>query len=147
MIPIHILLVEDNEGDILLTREALEEAKILTQLTVVRDGKEAMDFLTRQGRYPDAEMPDMLLLDVNLPKRNGHEVLQFIKGNENLKHIPVIIHTTSSSPKDVNMAYSNYVNCFITKPIDVSEFMGVIASIENFWISIVKLPSKTEANE
>jgi len=144
MAPIHILLVEDNEGDILLTREAFEEAKILTNLSVVRDGKEAMDFLTMQGRYPQAEMPDMLLLDVNLPKKNGHEVLQFIKGDDTLKHIPVIMLTTSSSPKDVNLAYNHFANCFITKPVDVNEFIGVIATIENFWISIVKLPTKPE---
>jgi chemotaxis family two-component system response regulator Rcp1 len=147
MTSIHILLVEDNEGDILLTREAFEEARIIINLSVVRDGKEAMDFLTRQGKYPNAEMPDMLLLDVNLPKRNGHEVLQFIKGDENLKHIPVIILTTSSSPKDINLAYNNYVSCFITKPIDVNEFIRVIATIENFWISIVKLPSIKKADE
>jgi CheY-like chemotaxis protein len=144
MAPIHILLVEDNEGDILLTREAFEEAKILTNLSVVRDGREAMDFLTMQGKYPGAEMPDMLLLDVNLPKKNGHEVLQFIKGDDALKHIPVIMLTTSSSPKDVNLAYNNFANCFITKPVDVNEFIGVIATIENFWISIVKLPTKPE---
>jgi CheY-like chemotaxis protein len=142
MTPIHILLVEDNEGDILLTTEALEEAKIITQLSVVRDGKEAIDFLTKQGKYPGAEMPDMLLLDVNLPKKNGHEVLKFLKGDEDLKHIPVIILTTSSSPTDIDMAYRNYVNCFITKPVEVSDFMRVIVSIENFWVTIVKLPPK-----
>ncbi|MBX2939428.1 MAG: response regulator [Ferruginibacter sp.] len=141
MTPIHILLVEDNEGDILLTREAFEDAKIQTNLSVVKDGKEAMDFLTKQGKYTESLMPDLLLLDVNLPKKNGHEVLQFLKGNEKLKHIPVIMLTTSSAPKDVNLAYKNYANCFITKPIDVTEFFGVITTIENFWISIVKLPS------
>lgn len=147
MTPIHILLVEDNEGDILLTREALEEARVLTKLSVVRDGKEAMDFLNRQGKYLTSEMPDLLLLDVNLPKKNGHEVLQYIKGSNGLKHIPVIMLTTSSSPKDVNEAYNNYVNCFITKPIDVNDFIRVIASIENFWISIVKLQQKEKSNE
>jgi len=141
MTQIHILLVEDNEGDIVLTKEAFEEAKILTKLSVVRDGKEALDFLTKQGKYTNADMPDMLLLDVNLPKKNGHQVLQYIKGDENLKHIPVIMLTTSSSPKDINLSYNNYANCFITKPVDVHEFIGVIATIENFWISIVKLPS------
>lgn len=141
MAPIHILLVEDNEGDILLTREAFEEAKILTNLSVVRDGKEAMDFLTRQGNYTDVQMPDLLLLDVNLPKKNGHEVLQFLKGDEVLKHIPVIMHTTSSSPKDVNLAYNNDANCFISKPVDANEFIAAITTIENFWISIVKLPT------
>lgn len=141
MTPIHILLVEDNEGDILLTKEAFEDAKIQTNLSVVKDGKEAMDFLTKQGKYTESLMPDLLLLDVNLPKKNGHEVQQFLKGNEKLKHIPVIMLTTSSAPKDVNLAYKNYANCFITKPIDVNEFFGVITTIENFWISIVKLPS------
>ncbi|MBC7935939.1 MAG: response regulator [Rhizobacter sp.] len=144
MTPIHILLVEDNEGDILLTREAFKEAKILIKLSVVRDGEEAVNFLTKQGEYLLAEVPDLLLLDINLPKKNGHEVLQFIKGDEGLKHIPVIILSTSSSPKDVNMAYSHYVNCFITKPLDVNDFIGVIASIENFWISIVRLPANKE---
>jgi len=141
MTQIHILLVEDNEGDILLTKEAFEEARILTKLSIVRDGKEAMDFLNKEGKYANTEMPDMLLLDVNLPKKNGHEVLQYIKGNEILKHIPVIMLTTSSSPKDINLSYNNYANCFITKPVDVNEFVGVIATIENFWISIVKLPT------
>jgi CheY-like chemotaxis protein len=139
---VHILLVEDNEGDILLTKEAFEEARILTKLSIVRDGKEAIDFLTKQGKYPDAEMPDMVLLDVNLPKKNGHEVLQFIKVDESLKHIPVIMLTTSSSPRDINLSYNNYANCFITKPVDVNEFITVIATIENFWISVVKLPAK-----
>lgn len=147
MTPIHILLVEDNEGDILLTREALDEAKIITKLSVVRDGKEAMDFLNKEGEYSNADMPDMLLLDVNLPKKNGHEVLQYIKGNESLKHIPVIILTTSSSPKDINISYNNYANCFITKPVDVHEFINVVATIESFWISIVKLPSIKEVHE
>lgn len=142
MTQVHILLVEDNEGDILLTTEAFEEAKILITLSIVRDGKEAIDFLDKEGKYSNADMPDMLLLDVNLPKKNGHEVLQYIKGNESLKHIPVIMLTTSSSPKDINLSYSNYASCFITKPVDVNEFIKVIATIENFWISIVKLPTK-----
>jgi CheY-like chemotaxis protein len=144
MKPIHILLVEDNEGDILLTREALEEARILIELSVVRDGKVAIEFLTKQGSYHDAETPDMLLLDVNLPKKNGHEVLQFMREDKNLKSIPVIMLTTSSSPKDVKLAYNNYVNSFITKPIDVNELLSVLAGIENFWISIMKLPANKE---
>jgi two-component system, chemotaxis family, response regulator Rcp1 len=145
MTPIHVLLVEDNEGDILLTREAFDDAKLFANLTVVRDGKEAMDFLTKQGEYPNEELPDILLLDVNLPKKNGHEVLQFIKGDDNLKHIPVIMLTTSSSPRDINLSYKNYANCFITKPVDVNEFISVITTIENFWISIVRLPDKKES--
>ena len=142
MNPIHILLVEDNEGDILLTEEALEEAKIITKLSVVKDGKDAVAYLTRQGRYSDSEMPDLILLDVNLPKMNGHEVLKYIKENENLKRIPVIMLTTSSFKNDINLAYDNHANCYITKPIDVKDFITVVATIENFWISIVKLPVK-----
>lgn len=139
---IHVLLVEDNEGDILLTREALEEAKIQIKLSVAKDGKEAIDFVSKQGKYTDGVLPDLLLLDVNLPKTNGHEVLQYIKGNEFLKHIPIIMLTTSSSEKDINLCYNNFANCFITKPIDVNEFLKVVATIENFWMSVVKLPTK-----
>lgn len=140
MRPIHILLAEDNEGDILLTTEALEEAKIHIKLSVVRDGKEAMDFVGKQGKYTGVPLPDLLLLDVNLPKKNGHEVLKYVKGTQNSKHIPVIMLTTSSSEKDINACYDNHANCFITKPVDANEFLAVVASIENFWISIVKLP-------
>ena len=137
---IHILLVEDNEGDILLIKEALEEARIHINLSVVKDGKEAIDFVSKQGKYNGVALPDLILLDVNLPKKNGHEVLQFIKGNEFLKYIPIIMLTTSSSEKDINFSYNNFANCFITKPVDVNEFLAVVATIENFWISIVKLP-------
>lgn len=140
---IHILLVEDNAGDILLTTEALENAKLLTKLSVVKDGKQAIDFLKKSDGYSDVTQPDMLLLDINLPKRNGHEVLKFIKESEALKHIPVIMLTTSSSSADIDLAYKNYVNCYVTKPIEAHSFLDVIATIENFWISIVKLPSKT----
>lgn len=139
---IHILLVEDNEGDILLTQDALEEAKIITKLSVVKDGKKAIDFLTNQGEYLNQTMPDLILLDVNLPKKNGHEVLSYIKKDEILRRIPVIMLTTSSFKKDVNLAYENYANCYITKPIDGKEFVNVVTTIENFWISIVKLPMK-----
>jgi len=139
---INILLVEDNEGDILLTKEALEEAKILTSLTVVRDGKEAIDFVSRTGKYTGASLPDLVLLDVNLPKKNGHEVLQYIKGDEELKHIPVIMLTTSSSERDIKLSYNNYANSFITKPVNVNDFLSVITAMENYWISIVKLPTK-----
>lgn len=139
---IHMLLVEDNEGDILLTREALEEAKILTRLSVVRDGKEAIDFTSKLGKYADVDLPDLILLDINLPKKNGHEVLKYIKENESLKHIPVIMLTTSSSEKDINMAYNHYANCYIIKPVNVMDFVSVVATIENFWLSIVKLSTK-----
>jgi len=140
---VNILLVEDNEGDILLTKEAFEEAKIHMNLSVARDGREAIDFLNKEGKHFNAALPDLLLLDVNLPKKNGHEVLKYIKGNEMLKHIPVIMLTTSSSPSDINLSYNNYANCFITKPVDASDFLSVIASIESFWITIVKLPVNT----
>jgi CheY-like chemotaxis protein len=108
---------------------------------VVRDGKDAVDFLTKMGSFKEAETPDLLLLDVNLPKKNGHEVLKFIKEDERLKHIPVIMFTTSSSQKDINLSYQNHANCYITKPVDVTEFLSVISRIENFWISIVDLPT------
>ena len=142
MKPIHILLVEDNEGDIFLVTEAFEEAKVVNRISVVRDGKEAIDFLDKKGKYENEQMPDLVLLDVNLPKKNGHEVLEYIKGNELLKQIPVIMLTTSSSEKDISLSYKNHANCFITKPVDVDNFLKVIYSIENFWINIVKLPSK-----
>ncbi|MBC7650929.1 MAG: response regulator [Deinococcales bacterium] len=142
MSPIHILLVEDNEGDILLTKEAFEDAKIITNFSVVRNGKEALDFLTLQGKYHNAPTIDIILLDINLPKKNGHEVLKHIKQDDNLKHIPVIILTTSSSQKDIDFTYSQNANYFITKPLDINNFLKVIITIENFWISIVSLPSK-----
>ncbi len=142
MEPPHILLVEDNDGDILLTREALEEAKISIQLSVVKDGKEAIDFVSKSGDHSNASPPDILLLDINLPKKNGHEVLKYLKGSENLKHIPVIMLTTSSSQRDINLSYDNYANCYITKPTDVSDFLSVVAVLESFWLSTVKLPTK-----
>ncbi len=142
MEPIHILLVEDNEGDILLTTEALENAKMHINLSVVKDGKQAMDFLTKANGYSNATQPDMVLLDINLPKRNGHEVLKFIKENELLKHITVIMLTTSSSPADISKAYENHANCFITKPVEAESFLDVIATIENFWLSNGKLPGE-----
>ncbi|MBC7935933.1 MAG: response regulator [Rhizobacter sp.] len=144
MKPIHILLVEDNEGDILLTQEALEDAKIVTQFSVTRDGKEAIDFLTQQGKYQHVNLPALILLDVNLPLKNGYEVLRFIKAHETLKLIPVIMLTTSSSKRDMDEAYDNQVNCYITKPVEINDFITVITAIENFWISIVELPEKKE---
>lgn len=140
MEPIHILLVEDNEGDIFLTTEALQESKIINRLSIVRDGWEAMQFLEKRGVYAQERTPDLILLDVNLPKMNGHEVLMAVKSNENIKHIPIIMLTTSSSEKDIYLSYKNFVNCYITKPIDAGDFLKVVSSIENFWISIVTLP-------
>ena len=141
MQPIHILLVEDNEGDILLTREAFEDAKIHVQLSVAKDGQQAIDFLNNVSACRHATMPDIMLLDVNIPKKNGHEVLKYIKEQDRYKHIPVIMLTTSSSEKDINLSYQNHVNCYITKPVAVEDFLTVVAAIENFWITIVKLPT------
>lgn len=139
---IHILLVEDNEGDILLTTEAFEEKKIVNKINVARDGQEALDFVLKQGKFKDAPTPDLILLDVNLPKKNGHEVLQIIKTTESTKQIPVIMLTTSSSEKDTNLSYKHHANCFITKPVEVEAFLNAITSIEDFWLTIVKLPKK-----
>ena len=144
---IHILLIEDNEGDILLTTEAFEDAKILNTLSIARDGQEAVHFLEKKGSFSDANTPDLILLDVNLPKKNGHEVLQYIKSSKVLKHIPVIMLTTSVSEKDIAKSYENHANCYITKPVEVDDFLNVIASIENFWIKIVQLPSKQNIDE
>ena len=142
MKPIHILLVEDNEGDILLTTEAFEEAKIMNTISICRDGQEAIQFLNKEDQYERAETPDLILLDVNLPKKNGHEVLHYIKNHKNLKLIPVIMLTTSISEKDISKSYENHANCYITKPVEVDNFLNVIASIESFWIKIVQLPPK-----
>lgn len=139
---VHILLVEDNEGDIILTTEALEEGRILHKLSVVRDGREAVDFLNKDGAFVKALAPDLILLDVNLPKMNGHEVLRFIKQHDTLKKIPVIMLTTSSSQEDIDSSYQNYANCYITKPIEVGDFMKAVNQIEEFWVNLVKLPSK-----
>ncbi len=135
---IHILLVEDNEGDILLTTEALEDSKIINKTTVLRDGRAAIDFF--EALNNKHETPDLVLLDINLPKQNGHEVLQYIKKSELYNQIPVIMLTTSSSEKDILSAYKHYANCYITKPIDVTEFMSAIGKIEDFWINIVSIP-------
>jgi CheY-like chemotaxis protein len=138
---IHILLVEDNEGDILLITEALQEGKILNEISVVRDGEEAISFLDPQGKVTSSRQPDLILLDINLPKRNGHEVLQYIKNNDVIKHIPVIMLTTSSSENDVKLSYNNHANCYITKPPELESFLNVVTQIENFWANIVTLPS------
>lgn len=135
---IHILLIEDNEGDILLTTEAFEESRITNQITVIRDGKAAIDYFEILGAKDN--IPHLVLLDINLPKKNGHEVLSYIKNNEKYKYIPVIVLTTSSSEKDILLSYKNHVNCFITKPIELNEFMQAIAKIEDFWINIVSIP-------
>ena len=140
---IHILLVDDNEGDILLTREALEEARIINKISIAYDGIEAIRFLKSLPSF-GTSMPDLILLDINLPKMDGTEVLSIIKSDPDLKRIPVIMLTTSSSEKDILASYDNYANCYITKPVDLERFMDVVRTIEDFWISIVKLP-KTHA--
>jgi CheY-like chemotaxis protein len=137
---INILLVEDNEGDIFLTMEAFEESKLVNKITVLRNGKEAINFFEE---LPDTgQAPDLVLLDVNLPKVNGQEVLKFIKTNDKYKSIPVIMLTTSSSDKDILQSYKNQVNCYITKPIEVSDFIQAMTKIEDFWINIVSIPGK-----
>jgi chemotaxis family two-component system response regulator Rcp1 len=140
---IHILLVDDNEGDILLTREALGEARIINKISIAYDGMQAIDLL-KKATGAGGDMPDLILLDINLPKMNGTEVLSIIKTDPELKRIPVIMLTTSSSEKDILASYDNYANCYITKPVDLDRFMDVVRTIEDFWISIVKLP-KTHA--
>lgn len=137
---IHILLVEDNEGDVVLTLEALREAKLRNKISVVRDGEQALQFLYQEGEYATAELPQLILLDINLPKIDGKEVLNRIKNDTNLKKIPVIILTTSSSEKDILESYNNHANCYVTKPVDLQSFIDVIHTIEGFWISIVQLP-------
>lgn len=138
---IHILLVEDNEGDVLLTQEALEESKIINKISVSRNGKDALDFIFKKEKYSNVDTPDLILLDVNLPLKNGHEVLHELKNDESTKHIPIIMLTTSSSERDIMLSYKNHANCYITKPIEVNDFLNAIKSIESFWLNIVKIPN------
>jgi CheY-like chemotaxis protein len=138
--PVQILLVEDNPGDVGLTIEALKEAKVLNKLTVVKDGIEALSLLRRQGQHAHAARPDLILLDLNLPKKDGREVLAEIKADDNLKRIPVIILTTSQNEQDVVKSYNLHANCYITKPLDLDQFIKVVKSIEDFWLGIVVLP-------
>jgi len=138
--PIEILLIEDNPGDVRLTEEVLKENKLRNNLSVARDGKEALAFLRRQGKHSKAIRPDLILLDLNLPKKDGREVLEEIKADENIKRIPVVVLTTSAADKDIFMSYENNANCYITKPVDLEKFINVVQAIENFWLTIVKLP-------
>lgn len=138
--PINILLVEDNEGDILLTTEALAECKVPTDLHVLRDGNEALSFLLTQINKAPNKLPDLILLDINLPKKNGHEVLESVKNHPDLKHIPIIMLTTSSLDLDVLRAYQEHANCYIIKPLEVNEFLTVTSKIEEFWLNIARLP-------
>ena len=138
--PIEILMVEDNPGDVRLTKEALKDAKVINNLHVADDGIEALNFLKRQGKYKDAIRPDLILLDLNLPKKDGREVLGEIKADPGLRQIPVVILTTSKAEEDILKTYDLHANCYITKPVDLEKFIEVISAIEDFWLSIVKLP-------
>lgn len=138
--PVDILLVEDSPTDVLLAQEALEHAKVLNTLHIVSDGEEALEFLYRRGKYADAVRPDLVLLDLNLPRKDGREVLERVKTDEDLKRIPVVVLTTSKAEEDILRAYGLYANCYITKPVDFEQFANVVRAIENFWFTVVSLP-------
>jgi two-component system, chemotaxis family, response regulator Rcp1 len=138
--PVEILLVEDNPGDVRLTREALREGKVRNNLYVAPDGVEALRFLRREGEYADAVRPDLILLDLNLPKKDGREVLEDIKADPALRYLPVVVLTSSEAEQDIVRAYDLHANCYVTKPVDLDQFIHVVHSIENFWFTIVKLP-------
>lgn len=140
MSAVEILLVEDNPGDVRLTREALKESKIRNNLNIVRDGVEAMAFLRRDGDYANAPRPDIILLDLNLPRKDGREVLHEIKEDDSLRRIPVVILTTSDDEHDILESYNLHANCYITKPVDLNRFVTIIKNIEDFWLTIVRLP-------
>jgi chemotaxis family two-component system response regulator Rcp1 len=140
--PIEILLVEDNVGDVRLTQEALKDARVANTIHVVEDGVAALDFLYRRGAYPEVPRPDLILLDLNLPKKNGREVLEQIKQDAHLRSIPVVILTTSQAKEDIANAYSLHANCYITKPVEFVQFIRVVRAIEEFWFTIVTLPDK-----
>lgn len=139
MRPAHILLVEDNEGDILLTLEAFEESKIKTEVSVVRNGQEALDFLYQNENYRQAGKPDLILLDINMPILNGHEVLEQIKSDPTLKKIPVIMLTTSAHEKDINLAYEYHANSYVKKPLNMTDFIEAVLKIEEFWLQLSTL--------
>ena len=135
-----ILLVEDSEPDARLTQKAFRDARVQNRLWIVEDGVEAMNFLRRQGRYANHPRPDLILLDLNLPRKDGRQVLKEIKEDPALQHIPVVILTTSEDEKDVLRAYHAHANCYLTKPVDLNQFLSIIKAIEGFWLSVVKLP-------
>lgn len=143
--PIEILLVEDNPGDVRLTREALKESMVNNNLRVVADGVEAMSYLRQEGKYAEALRPDIIFLDLNLPRKNGHEILMEIKADEELRRIPVLVLTTSEDENDILKAYNNHVNCYITKPVDQCQFIKVMESIEGHWLTIVRLPANRDS--
>jgi len=138
--PVEILLVEDNPGDVRLTREALREAKVRNNLSVAPDGVEALAYLRKEGQYADAVRPDLILLDLNLPRKDGREVLEEVKADPALRHIPVVVLTSSQAEQDILRAYDLHANCYVTKPVDLDQFITVVKSIEDFWFTIVKLP-------
>jgi two-component system, chemotaxis family, response regulator Rcp1 len=140
--PIDILLVEDNPGDVRLTREALKDAKVLNEIYVARDGVEAMQFVHNEGSFANAPMPDMILLDLNLPKKDGREVLAEIKKDPKLRHIPIVVLTTSKADEDIIRTYNLHANAYITKPVDLSRFVEIMHALEQFWFTIVKLAPK-----
>ena len=145
--PIDILLVEDNPGDIRLTVEALKEGKVTNNLLIAKDGQEALDILYRKGKYSDSPRPDIILLDLNLPKKDGREVLEEIKTDRDLMSIPVVVLTMSKTEEDILKTYQLHANCFITKPIDMSQFLSIMKLTESFWLTIVKLPPRSNHNE
>jgi chemotaxis family two-component system response regulator Rcp1 len=138
--PVNILLVEDNPADVRLTQEAFREARIRNVVNTVMDGEEALGYIRKIGRHANADTPDLILLDLNIPKKDGHSVLADIKSDPILKQIPIIILTTSSSEKDISNTYANHANCYIIKPVDFRQFIKVVRSIEDFWLTIVRLP-------
>lgn len=143
---IEILLVEDSPADVLIAREALIEAKLLNTIHVAEDGVEAMDFLHKRGKFASAPDPDLILLDLNLPRKNGREVLAEIKANENFKHIPVVVLTTSSAEEDILRSYNLHANCYVVKPVEFESFVKAVQSIQHFWFSVVTLPPAKESS-
>ncbi len=142
MKPIEILLVDDSPGDVRLAVETLKESKVCNQLSVVNDGVEAMAFLRKEGKYKGAARPDLILLDLNMPRKDGREVLAEVKNDPDLRRIPVVVLTISKADEDILKAYNLYANCYITKPIDIEQFTKIVSAVEDFWFSIVKLPPK-----
>lgn len=138
---IEVLLVEDNPGDVRLTKEAMRESKVIVNLSVAPDGEEALAFLRKEGAYQNAPRPDLILLDLNLPRKDGREVLAEIKVDDDLRRIPVVVLTTSRAEEDILRTYNLHANCFITKPVDLDQFITVVGSISEFWFSVVRLPT------
>jgi two-component system, chemotaxis family, response regulator Rcp1 len=139
--PVEILMIEDNPGDVRLTQEALKTGRLWNHLAVARDGIEAMEYLHRAGPFQNATVPDLILLDLNLPRKDGREVLAEIKADDSLKLIPVVVLTTSKAEEDILKSYKLHANCYITKPVDFAQFVAVVKSIEDFWFTVVKLPT------